>query len=151
MMKNFFRLFLICCLFSCKTKKPAINEEELKNAVFETDREFSKMSELKGLKNAYMEYIDSNGVLLRPNNYPIQGGEAVNFIIESNDADFIMTWEPKKATVAGSGDLAYTYGIYSYKAKNDDSVYFGSYVTIWKMQPNGKWKFVLQTGNDGLE
>ena len=98
-----------------------------------------------------MEYIDSNGVLLRPNNYPIVGGEAVNFISQSNDSGFVMTWEPKVATIAGSGDLAYTYGIYSYKAKNEDSVFFGSYVTIWKKQLDGNWKFVLQTGNEGLE
>ena len=68
--------------------------EEIKTTIFETDRAFSKMSELKGLRNAYMEYIDSNGVLLRPNNYPIVGGEAINFISQSNDSGFVMTWEP---------------------------------------------------------
>jgi ketosteroid isomerase-like protein len=151
MIKSLFGLLLIAGLFSCNRKPPAINLEEVKSTIFETDRAFSKMSEVKGLKNAYMEYIDSNGVLLRPNNYPIAGGEAVNFISQSNDSAFVMTWEPKMATIAGSGDLAYTYGIYSYKAKNEDSVFFGSYVTIWKKQLDGKWKFVLQTGNEGLE
>jgi ketosteroid isomerase-like protein len=151
MIKHLFGLLLFICLFSCKGKQPTANAEEIKTTIFETDRAFSKMSELKGLRNAYMEYIDSNGVLLRPNNNPIVGGEAINFISQSNDSGFVMTWEPKMATIAGSGDLAYTYGIYSYKAKNEDSVFFGSYVTIWKKQPDGKWKFVLQTGNEGLE
>lgn len=151
MIKHLFGLLLFVCLFSCSRKQPAINMEEIKTTIFETDRAFSKMSELKGLRNAYMEYIDSNGVLLRPNNYPIVGGEAINFISQSNDSGFVMTWEPKSANIAAAADMAYTYGIYSYKAKNKDPVFFGSYVTIWKKQPNGKWKFVLQTGNEGLE
>lgn len=144
-----FTIFVL--LAGCAVKKPVVDTDEIKSVIMETDRAFSRMSEQKGLRTAYLEYIDSNGVLLRPNNYPIVGGEAVNFISESNDTAFIMTWEPKSTRVAASGDLGYTYGIYSYKPKEQDSVYLGSYVTIWKKQADGKWKFVLQTGNEGIE
>ena len=144
-------VLLTLSIFGCSSKKPAQDPDEVKSVIIETDRAFSKMSERKGLRTAYLDYIDSNGVLLRPNNFPIIGGEAVNFISQSNDTAFIMTWEPKSSTVSSSGDLGYTYGIYSYKPKDQDTVFLGSYVTIWKKQADGKWKFVLQTGNDGIE
>ncbi len=117
----------------------------------DADRAFSAMSKTKGLRNAYMEFIDSNGVLLRPGSLPLAGGNAVDFISQGNDSAFTMTWDPKSANIAGAGDLGYTYGIYSIKPNDADTVFYGTYVTIWKRQPNGKWKFVLQSENDGVE
>ena len=31
-----------------------------------------------------------------------------------------------------------------------DSARRGTYVTIWKKQANGRWKFVLDSGNEGV-
>ncbi len=151
MSKILFSVILSGMLFSCSQKKPVINTGALKMELLDADRSFSKMSELQGMRKAYMEYIDSNGVLLRPNNFPVTGGDAVDLISQSNDSAYIMTWEPKSASIAASGELGYTYGIYSYKLKKIDSVLFGTYVTIWKKQPDGKWKFILQTANEGVE
>lgn len=139
-------------LFSCKSKKkPDDANIELKVEMLETDRAFSAMSKEKGLRNAFMAFIDNDAVLLRPNSLPLAGGEAMDLIIRSDDTLTVLTWEPKDATIAKSGDLGYTYGIYSRKPGNEDTIYYGTYVTIWKMQPGGKWKFVLQSGNEGVE
>ncbi len=151
MKKILFIIFLSGIFISCWQKKLPVNMAALKMELLDADRSFSKMSEMQGMRTAYMSYIDSNGVLLRPNNFPVTGGDAVNLISQSNDSAYIMTWEPKSSSIAASGELGYTYGIYSYKIKNTDSVLFGTYVTIWKKQPDGKWKFVLQTANEGVE
>lgn len=126
---------------------PVVSKMEILNA----DREFSAMSEAQGLRNAYAEFIDSNGVILRPGYIPLVGGDAIDFITQSNDTSFTMTWEPKNAQMAASGDMGFTYGIYSLKPKETDTVYYGSYVTVWKKQPGGKWKFVAHSGNEGLD
>ena len=151
MSKFLFSFILSGMLFSCSEKKTVISAGELKMELLAADRSFSKMSEMQGMRTAYMEFIDSNGVLLRPNNFPVTGGDAVDLISQSNDSAYIMTWEPKSASIAASGELGYTYGIYSYKLKKTDNVMYGTYVTIWKKQPSGKWKFVLQTANEGVE
>lgn len=151
MPKKILSFVLLLVLFSCREKKAVINTIELRLELLDTDRAFSKMSETKGMRSAYMEYIDSNGVLLRPNNFPFTGGDAVNLISQNDDATYIMTWEPKSASIAASGDLGYTYGIYSYKPLQVNAVLYGTYVTIWKKQTTGKWKFVLQTANEGVE
>jgi ketosteroid isomerase-like protein len=98
-----------------------------------------------------MHFIDGRGVLLRPNSLPMVGGNAINFISQANDSSYVMTWEPNGGNIAKSGELGYTYGVYSLKPINKDTVFYGTYVSIWKRQPDGNWKFVLETGNGGIE
>lgn len=151
-MKNLSLLLIVSIsLLSCFKKKPKEDLVDIKMSMMEADRAFSKMSELKGMKAAFMEYIDSNGVLLRPNSKPIIGGEAIFYISQGEDSSYTMTWDPKGGSVAQSGDLGYTYGIYSIKPKKSETVQYGTYVSIWKKQPDGKWKFALDTGNEGID
>jgi ketosteroid isomerase-like protein len=151
--KNVLFIFLLFFLgSSCATKKkeePVI--VDYKSEMIEADRNFSKMSESLGMRYAMLQYIDNKGILLRPNAVPLVGGEAINFISQGNDSSYTMTWEPSGGTIAISGELGYTYGIYSLKPKTRDTVYYGTYVSIWKRQPDGKWKFSLETGNAGIE
>lgn len=156
-MNQFFPIVLcIVLMASCQSgiKREEDKAEEINIAskvdMMNADREFSLLSEEKGLRTAYSEFIDSNGVLLRPGYTPMANADAMDYIIQSNDSSFVMTWEPKHATLSSSGDLGYTYGVYSLKPKDADTVIYGSYVTIWRKQPDGKWKFVLQSGNEGL-
>lgn len=155
MTKCLLLIFTVLSLLSCRTKKQQENTDDnasaLRVEIMNADRAFSAMSEKKGLRNAYLDFIENDGVLLRPGTLPLAGGDAMDFITQSNDSSFVMTWEPKSASIAASGDLGYTYGVYSIRQVETDSVFFGSYVTIWKRQPNGKWKFVLQSGNEGVE
>ncbi len=145
-------LFIVSCRFISK-KEDSKDDVNIASKIdmMEADRDFSAMSEKEGLRHAYTEFIDSNGVLLRPGSLPMTGGDAMDFLTQSNDTSIIMTWDPKDAMLSSSGDLGYTYGVYSLKANNADTVIYGSYVTIWKRQQNGKWKFVLQSGNEGVE
>ena len=138
---------------SCNTKKNVEEDPNIKLKVemLETDRAFSAMSRSHGLKKAFMNFIDNDAILLRPNSLPLAGGEAMDLITRSNDSISIFTWEPKDGFIAASGDMGYTYGVYSRKPGDEDSIYYGTYVTIWKRQPAGNWKFVLQSGNEGVE
>lgn len=118
--------------------------------LLDTDRAFSKLSEEKGMKHAFLEFIDSNGVLLRPNHPPIVGADAVDFLIQQNDTTYTLKWEPKDGAVALSGELGYTYGIYALMPTSKDTIIFGSYINVWRKETGGKWKFVLDTGNEGI-
>ena len=122
-----------------------------KMALMQTDRDFSALSVEKGMKTAFIEYIDSNGVLLRANHLPIAGANAIDFLIAQNDTGYTINWRPDHAYVAASADLGYTYGIYAVHPSSMDTVLYGTYVSIWKNQANGKWKFVLDSGNEGID
>jgi ketosteroid isomerase-like protein len=147
-----FFIFLIFSLAGCFFPKKN-NDEETEKArlsLMDSDNAFSNLSAEKGMKHAFIEYIDSNGVLLRPNIIPIAGADAVDYIIALKDEGYIMTWKPTSATVANSGELGYTYGTYLLQPSAKDTVFYGTYVSIWKKQKDGKWKFVLQSANEGL-
>ena len=136
-----------CDLFD-KKKNTEGTEDKMK--IMDTDRAFSRLSEEKGMKYAFLEYIDSNGVLLRPNHLPLLGADAIDYLIQQNDSAFTLKWEPKTAVVARSGELGYTYGIYVLKPGLKDTLLYGNYVSIWKKGADGNWKFVLDTGNEGI-
>ncbi len=118
--------------------------------MMEADRAFSRMCEEKGMKNAFLEYIDSNGVLLRPDHTPIAGADAIDYLIQQNDSAYTLKWEPKYGAVAQSGELGYTYGIYALTPSQKDTTIFGTYVSIWKKDSKGIWKYVLDSGNEGI-
>ena len=149
--KGLLVLLITVLTSACLSKKPKPVEVDYKSGMMEADRAFSKMSEEKGMKSAMLHFIDSKGILLRPSTIPLAGGDAVDYISQGNDSSYIMTWEPSGGTVAKSGDLGYTYGVYSLKPKDQDTVFYGTYVSVWKRQDDGKWKFVLETGNEGIE
>jgi ketosteroid isomerase-like protein len=145
-------VFILSSLNACnffQKKKVAAGPDE-KQQMMDADRAFSKMSVEKGMKNAFLEYIDSNGVLLRLNQLPIIGADAIDYLIQINDSSYTMHWEPKGGSIAKSGELGYTYGLYAIKPKQIDTTLYGTYVSIWKKQANGSWKFVLDSGNEGV-
>ena len=56
-----------------------------------------------------------------------------------------LTWYPVLADVAQSGDLGYTTGPWTL-LQNDRPQSSGEYVTVWRKQPDGQWKFVVDMG-----
>jgi ketosteroid isomerase-like protein len=134
-------------LISCKPKtNPAKNISP--DEIIKADEAFSELSRKAGMKKAFIEYINNEGILLRPNHPPIVGADAIDFLSQINDSSYTLTWRPGGGEIASSADLGYTYGIY--KLEMQDTILRGTYVSIWKKQNDGKWKFVLDTGNPGI-
>jgi ketosteroid isomerase-like protein len=136
---------------SCQQYPDPQEEAEI---LMQLDREFSLHSKEYGANHAFLDYIDDNAVLLRSNRHPIEGRENIVEMFSKPDTGFVLTWEPSFAMVSESGDLGYTYGIYkteSLSPQGDLTISHGTYVTIWRKDEEGQWKFVLDTGNPGLE
>ena len=142
-------IFLIFpVFFSCNVKqenpaKPATHE------MLNTDLAFSDMCRQVGMKKAYLQYIDDEGALLRPDHLPIVSADAIKYISQLSDTAYTLSWKPAHAEIASSGDLGYTYG--TFELHFEDTTLTGTYVNIWKKQKNGEWKFVLNSDNPGTE
>jgi ketosteroid isomerase-like protein len=134
--------------FSCNTNTVSTIKSPSADEIINADKAFSDMSRQVGMKKAFLEYIDNNGVLLRPNHLPIVGADAIDYLSQSNDTDYTLSWKPAKAEIAQSGDLGFSYGVYEFTTK--DTTLKGTYVSIWKKQKDGDWKFVLDCGNEGI-
>ncbi len=147
-------IFLLMGMNACNSKPEKAATPDLvseKISLLKADKAFSEMSVKQGMKAAFLEYIDSNGVLLRPGRVPIVGADAVDFLISQDDASYTLNWQPQAAVVANAADLGYTYGIYALHPKAVDTVLYGTYMNIWKKQADGSWRFVMDTGNDGID
>lgn len=142
------KILIYILLLSVASCKP--NIEQLKKEIMQVDIDFSNRSIEKGMHSAFLEYIDNNGVILRDNSMPIIGRDTIAKIYSlKSDTNFVLEWKPLYADIAKSGEIGYTYGIWTLTA--DTNKFQGTYVTIWKKNKDGKWKFVLDTGNDGLK
>lgn len=143
-------VLVMILLVSCQTH---IDKEKAKKELMEVDRSFSKLSLDNGMNKAFLEYLADDGVLLRPNRMPIVGREKITEHFSHPDTTFSLTWEPLFADVAESGELGYTYGTYSIDMNSADGnpvTTEGTYLSVWKRDKEGKWKFVVDTGNQGL-
>lgn len=139
----FFMVFISCNWQNQSSIKSSSDE------VLNADIAFSDMSRQVGMKKAFLQYIDNEGTLLRPDHLPLVGADAIDFISILSDTAYTLSWNPMHAQIAKSGDLGYTYGTYQLILK--DSIIKGTYVNIWKKEKDGEWKFVLNSDNPGLK
>ncbi|HYV93697.1 MAG TPA: DUF4440 domain-containing protein [Chitinophagales bacterium] len=128
-----------------------VNLDSIKNVLMQTDLAFSDLSKAKGRNASFLEYMGEHVTMLRPNGMPLVGKDTMRKRYSTMpDTSYTLTWKPLFADVSENGDLGYTYGRWLFvTTKNDSSE--GTYCTIWKQQPNGDWRFVLDTGNEGLK
>lgn len=118
----------------------------------QADRDFSDYSIKHGKNAAFVKFATEDVTFIGPNNYPLVGLTVLE-ARQSNkpDSTYVLAWEPIYARAAESGELGYTYGIWQLKIKSDSTKNSkGTYVTIWQRQSNGEWKYVFDTGHDGL-
>ena len=128
-------------------------QKQMAAELLQVDRDFARLSVEKGANASFLAYIDENCVILRPNRAPVIGREKITEMYSTPDTSFTLNWEPLFADISTSGDLGYTYGIYTVEMDSPEGTTVtkeGTYATIWKKGKDGKWKFVLDTGNQGL-
>jgi hypothetical protein len=152
------QLIFLCIVFSffvsCKNSEEEENKQKVKREtnivnLLHEDRIFSKLCDSVGMKTAFIDYLDSNGTILKPNQLPIEGANAIDYLIQQNDNEYKLTWEPKFADLSEDGTIGYTYGIYAIHPVQIDTIIFGTYINVWKKQ-NNKWKLMLHSGNEGI-
>lgn len=137
---------IILLFLGCQNKE---NKEEHLKSLINADIAFSARSEKVGNKQAFLEYADSSAVLLRPGSNPVIGLTEIMKLYERvTDTNYLLTWTPSGGDVSVCGDLGYTYGIY--RLTSGDEIHEGTYATMWKRNSKGEWKFVMDTGNEGL-
>ncbi|WP_295117867.1 hypothetical protein [uncultured Chitinophaga sp.] len=104
---------------------------------------FAKYAADSSVKQAFLRYADSNGVVF-------DGGMARNtirFWSAANEGGFTLVWLPTFAATSGSGDLGFTTGPYEVRRTlNDTAVAAGHYTTVWKKNGKGEWKFLADLG-----
>lgn len=142
-MKKLFILVLFAC--SCMPEQKDLSEQSRKE-IIDADLAMNDLAAKEGFHQALLAYADDSVVKPEEGKFPIVGKTELTKYWEGRDKMTNITWAPFKAEAAKSGDLGYTLGNWKFATK--DTALYGFYYTVWKKQPDGKWKFVIDGGNN---
>lgn len=104
------------------------------------ERAFSKLSVDKGVKEAFVTHIADDGIIYRGGG-PVKGKE---WTAARPNPPFTLVWWPEHADIARSGDMGWTTGPFESEAQGEKG--YGHYLTVWKKQADGNWRFAIDTG-----
>jgi ketosteroid isomerase-like protein len=109
-----------------------------------TDLAFAKFADEKGVKPAFLEFLADDGVMFNP--HQINGKELWKSRADNSPA--MLSWYPTFADVSSNGVFGYTTGEGEYrpKGKSDTTVYYSTYATVWRRQPDGNYRAVFDVG-----
>jgi ketosteroid isomerase-like protein len=147
-MRHLITLTLATILLStaCNNPQPPINKEALKQQILQAEMDFAKMAAEKGVAEAFYFYADSMAVIKRENDTLIKGRENIRaYYQQPSYANAVATWAPDFIDVSSEGNMAYTYGKYTWRSKdtaNQNASFSGIFHTVWKRQADGTWKYV---------
>jgi ketosteroid isomerase-like protein len=113
--------------------------------ILNIEREFSSATADKGATKAYPSYMADDVRLLYEGKFPFVGKQAARAALEAKAGT--LSWQAEKSDVARSLDLGYSYGSYDFKSTDGKADDKGYYLHIWKRQPDGKWKLVVEVLN----
>lgn len=141
-MKNLL-LLITALLFACN---PADLRTKAIEDILAADKAMSKTAQEKGFNQALAENADDAFIKLGNGSYPITG--KLDFIERMREKPVIknISWEPEDAEASKAGDLGYSWGNWKFVA--EDTTLYGNYVTVWKKGADGKWRMLLDGGNN---
>lgn len=152
---------LLCAIPACSGAAPRhepidlgdnhASEEALLRALDEQWSATAAKNDLDGTVAFYAE----NAVLLPPNAPIATDAQSIRAswagLLGPNTA---LSWKVSGAEVASSGELGYVYGTYALTIKDPKGGApvqdRGKFVEIWKKQPGGQWKCIVDTYNSDL-
>jgi len=110
--------------------------------VMKAEDSFDKLVERKGIKDAFLEVADPEGIVFKP-----QPVRIVDFYSNIDKQPGSLTWKPNFARISANGDLAFTAGPYTYQnGKADSDKVYGDYVSIWRADGDNKLKLLMDLG-----
>jgi ketosteroid isomerase-like protein len=132
-----------------RTRQPSLRIAELMTTLRATDAAFSDLADRMGLAEAFGTYAASDGAIFSGGELVI-GPRALRDFFTATNGGLSLTWQPTYSDVAASEDLGFTIGDYVATLRGPSGAAvqrFGKYLTVWKRQRDGSWKFVIDGGS----
>lgn len=114
-----------------------------------TDSVFSDLSYRMGVAFAFSNTVDAEGIVFGDPQLVI-GPDAIEEFLNARAAQSSLVRQPVFAWVSASRDLGFTVGESTSTGRGASGAAvqrMGKYLTVWKRQKDGTWKFMIDGGN----
>lgn len=125
------------------------DKEKLKAELARMEDAFCAMTKEKGILAAFEHFAAPNATFIDTDPTRYQGLEAVRKRIGPDQPGVTVTWSAAYTDVSDDGTMGYNYGRYEWRLPTPDGkekLSTGYFLTIWKRQPDGTWRYVMDTG-----
>ena len=140
-------LAVVAMAFASGAFSQQANEKSALQSMVDTELAFARMSLDQGTRPAFMAFIAEDGILFRPR--AVKGKQwMIDHPLPPSDKRPLLSWYPSVAGIAAAGDMGYTTGPWEFKndIKDAKPSAFGNFLTVWKKQADGSWKFAIDLG-----
>ena len=113
--------------------------------LIELEASFAKSVAAGGGK-AFATWFADDAVTLNNGRPPILGRANIAAQAQWDPKTYQLSWIPSGAQMGPSNDMGFTWGHYEGRSTDKNGqpvVTSGRYMTIWKKQPDGKWKVAM--------
>ena len=111
--------------------------------LIQAEKNFAAYSVAHSTKEAFQQFIDSSSMMF-DNGKPVR---AIEFWEKREKNAGVLNWWPQYAEISASDDFGYTTGPWTFQqTKSDTIVARGQYTTVWHINENGEWKFLVDLG-----
>lgn len=130
-------LFIIFAFASMASAQSAVQK------LVDAEHAFAKLAAEKGTKAAFLANMAEGAVVFEP-----ERTDARSVWEKRAESKSLLSWAPNFADISSDGKIGYTTGNWEYRPKGKDGtpVAFGDFITIWKLQPDGNYKWVVDIG-----
>jgi ketosteroid isomerase-like protein len=114
--------------------------------LLDADRAFAAKAHADGVPAAFAAYAADDAIMLSRTSI-VTGHDAVVSRFSTWPAGSHIDWAPEAGRVSERGDMGWTWGNATYTAP-DGTHTTGRYVSIWKRDLDGNWRYALDAGVD---
>ncbi len=115
-------------------------------AMADTEREFAKTATVKGWRDAFLDFFADDAIAFAPEVVPAK--DRLRKQPSTPFSERELVWEPRLGDVAASGDLGWLTGPSTSidNRTKDKKPGYGCYLSIWRKQPDGRWRVFIDVG-----
>ena len=143
------RMLVLVALFTlaaCSEKSPepapaAVGEVSAASAVTAAERAFAADAARIGWVESSEKWSAHDAIVFQ--DAPTSAKEIYSTMDPANRGDTSLRWGPEFAGASAAGDFGFTTGPF-----NGDGAAFGYYLTVWRKEPNGDWRWIYEGGVD---
>jgi ketosteroid isomerase-like protein len=143
--------FAIVSSTSLHAQNLAPDLESAKREIRIADLELAKSVADRSLKS-FLNLVDDDAIFFGKDMSRGKAAVSKAWLPLFTDRSLFLKWHPTQVEVSSSGDLGYSIGEYERIGKDasgSPATATGNYVSIWRRQPDGRWKVVLDIGTPG--